>query len=209
MPALTLVFDLLVIVMLGATIFYAVRLNKHLSIFRSNRSEMERLIRELSTQITRAQEGISELDDMSTTKGEDLRRMVSKAQGMCDELSLMTEAGDSLAGRLEKLAEKNREIADNIGQKVVSSVYPGQKSPSSTNSSASSSAQAVKSKYEEMLPKGDKQRVVPSLEPSFAIRDPDYDESMDEEDLDDADPFLSKAERDLAAALKNRGSGRK
>ncbi|MDD3021010.1 MAG: DUF6468 domain-containing protein [Alphaproteobacteria bacterium] len=205
MPALTLVFDLLVIVMLGATIFYAVRLNKHLSIFRSNRSEMERLIRELSTQITRAQEGISELDDMSTTKGEDLRRMVSKAQGMCDELSLMTEAGDSLAGRLEKLAEKNREIADNIGQKVVSSVYPGQKSSASTNSSA----QAVKSKYEEMLPKGDKQRVVPSLEPSFAIRDPDYDESMEEEDLDDADPFLSKAERDLAAALKNRGSGRK
>jgi hypothetical protein len=48
------------------------------------------------------------------------------------------------------------------------------------------------------------------LEPSFAIRDPDYDdESMNDEDLDDADPFLSKAERDLAAALKNRGSGRK
>ncbi|HOO52201.1 MAG TPA: DUF6468 domain-containing protein, partial [Alphaproteobacteria bacterium] len=148
MSGLMLGFDLIIIAMLGATIFYAVRLSKHLSIFRSNRSEMERLIRELSMQITRAQEGISTLDEISSTTGDDLRKMVAKAQGLCDELSLMTEAGDSLAERLEKLATKNREIADDIGQNVVGSVYPGQRSsrlsssshvtPSSSSSSSAS-----------------------------------------------------------------------
>jgi len=195
MSGLMLGFDLVIIVMLGATIFYAVRLSKHLSIFRSNRSEMERLIRELSMQITRAQEGISTLDEISTTTGEDLRKMVAKAQGLCDELSLMTEAGDSLAERLEKLATKNREIADDIGQNVVSSVYPGQKASSSSAS-----------RYEETLPKADKQRIVPTLEPSFAIRDPDYDEGEGSfDDMDDSGSFLSKAEKDLAAALRGRG----
>lgn len=196
MSGLMLGFDLVIIVMLGATIFYAVRLSKHLSIFRSNRSEMERLIRELSMQITRAQEGISTLDEISTTTGEDLRKMVAKAQGLCDELSLMTEAGDSLAERLEKLATKNREIADDIGQNVVSSVYPGQKASSPSAS-----------RYEETLPKADKQRIVPTLEPSFAIRDPDYDgDESGFDDMDDSGSFLSKAEKDLAAALRGRGS---
>ena len=77
MSGLMLGFDLIIIAMLGATIFYAVRLSKHLSIFRSNRSEMERLIRELSMQITRAQEGISTLDEISSTTGDDLRKMVA------------------------------------------------------------------------------------------------------------------------------------
>ena len=122
MSGLMLGFDLIIIIMLAATIFFAVRLNRHLSIFRSNRSEMERLIRELSTQITRAQEGISVLDDMSNTKGDELRRMIAKAQTLSDELSLMTGAGDSLAARLEKLAVKNREIADDMGQNMVNTV---------------------------------------------------------------------------------------
>ncbi|HPQ50835.1 MAG: hypothetical protein H6864_01760 [Micavibrio sp.] len=202
MSGLMLGFDLIIIIMLAATIFFAVRLNRHLSIFRSNRSEMERLIRELSTQITRAQEGISVLDDMSNTKGDELRRMIAKAQTLSDELSLMTGAGDSLAARLEKLAVKNREIADDMGQNMVNTVYPGQKLSQQASS---------KSRYEETLPRGDKQKIIPSLETSpFSIRDPDYDEgATGVDDLDDADPFLSKAERDLASALKNRGSNRK
>ncbi|HNQ92140.1 MAG TPA: DUF6468 domain-containing protein [Alphaproteobacteria bacterium] len=188
MSGLMLGLDIVIIVMLGATIFYAARLGKHLSIFRANRSEMERLIRELSSQITRAQEGISTLDDISSTQGDHLRQMVAKAQGLCDELEIMTEAGNSLAERLEKLASKNRAIADDIGQNALNTVYPGQKAE-----------RPEKPKFEDSLPRASKERVVPSLEPSFAIRDPDY-----EEETDEGNEFMSKAERDLASALKNR-----
>lgn len=201
MPELTLLFDVIVIVLLATTIFFAWRLNRHLGMFRSNRAEMERLIRELSGQITRAQEGISVLDDLSATRGDELRRMISKAQSLCDELSLMTDSGNSLAERLEKLAVKNREIADQIGQNTLNNIYPGQKTPERA---------PEKARYEETLARADRQRIVPSLEPSFAIRDPDYEDDSEEgEDMDDMDPFLSKAERDLASALKNRGQNKK
>ena len=130
---------------------------------------MERLIRELSTQITRAQEGISVLDDMSNTKGDELRRMIAKAQTLSDELSLMTGAGD-LWQQDWKTGRKNREIADDMGQNMVNTVYPGQKLSQQASS---------KSRYEETLPRGDKQKIIPSLESSpFSIRDPDYDEGQ-------------------------------
>lgn len=198
MSGLMLGLDIVIIVMLGATIFYAVRLGKHLSIFRANRSEMERLIRELSSQITRAQEGITTLDDISSTQGEHLRQMVAKAQGLCDELEIMTESGNSLAERLEKLASKNRAIADDLGQSALSTVYPGQKFESQ-KSERQAERQAEKPRFEDSLPRASKERVIPSLEPSFAIRDPDY-----EEEGSDDNEFMSKAERDLASALKNR-----
>ena len=198
MPGLMLGLDIIIIVMLAATIFYAVRLGKHLSVFRANRSEMERLIRELSTQITRAQEGISVLDDISSTQGDHLRQMVAKAQGLCDELEIMTQAGNSLAERLENLATKNRAIAENMEQSAIKTVYPGQKY--GRRSQEKTEEDTAASRYEDSLPRAEKERVVPSLEPSFAIRDPDYED--DEEVFDD--DFMSKAERDLASALKKR-----
>lgn len=199
MSGIMLGLDILIILMLGATIFYAVRLSQHLSIFRSNRSEMERLIRELSSQITRAQEGISVLDDMSSTHGDHLRQMIAKAQGLADELEIITQAGNSLAERLEKLATKNRAIADDLGQSALNNVFPGQKL-------SSRDREDEPSRYEDRLPRANKERVVPSLEPSFAIRDPDYDDDDTSLDLDDGgSDTMSKAERDLMTALKSRG----
>lgn len=196
-------FDILMSLLLGVTIFFAVRLNKHLSIFRSNRAEMERLIRELSTQITRAQEGISALDELSATRGDELRRLVAKGQGLHDELALMAESGNALAERLEKLAVKNREIAESIGQNTLNSVYPA----ASGSAAAAAEERSSRQKYGDTLPRADKKRVTPSLEPSFAIRDPDFEAEAEPEDdanTTESGGFLSKAERDLASILRKR-----
>lgn len=212
MSGMMLGLDIIIIGMLGATIFYAVRLSKHLSVFRSNRGEMERLIRELSTQITRAQEGITVLDEMSSTQGDDLRKLIAKAQGLCDELEIMTQAGDSMAGRLETLAERNREIADSMGQSALNTVYPGQReTPQREIPRTKSKAESKKSEkitsFEEALPRASKERVIPSMEspsaPAFNIRDPDYETESDKPEGEDDDAFLSKAERELMAALRN------
>lgn len=193
---LSLVFDILITCLLGATIFFAVKLSRHLDSFRSNRSTMEGLIRELSGQITRAQEGITVLDELSANRGDELRKSIAKAQGLSDELQLMTESGNSLAERLEAMAVRNRAIIDEMDDKALGLVYPGAK-----QSAPSAPAMvAVKTpKYEETLTKAKAEKPAESF---FAIRDPDFEK--DDDDIDFNDGFASQAERELAEALRRR-----
>jgi hypothetical protein len=196
---MALVLDIVVIVMLGVTIFYALRLSRHLDTFRSNRSDMEKLIRELSTQITRAQEGISTLDEISKERGDELRRLVAKAQGLSDELQLMTESGNSLAGRLEGLATKNRTIIDELSDATINRVYPGGKPPPTPYQ--------PEERKVVRTPLGASASSSSSSASPFAIRDPDFEGYEKKSSLEERSPFeesgfSSQAERDLADALK-------
>lgn len=207
---ISFVFDILITGLLGATIFFAVKLSRHLDTFRSNRADMENLIRELSNQITRAQEGISVLDDLATSRGDELRSIISKARGLSEELQLMTESGNSLATRLENMAVRNRELVEEMDARALGMVYPGGKAQSSSSSQASSSqassreeATALRAtprpaRYEETL---NRAKVESPADSIFSIRDPDFE---DEESGVDDDGFSSQAERDLAEALARR-----
>ncbi len=177
--ALGFLLDIVILVLLAATIFYAVRLTRHLNQFRSNRQDMERLIRELSMQITRAQEGVSTLDEVSRTMGDELRTSITKGRALADELTIITEAGNNLASRLENLATRNRSLADDISQRAVNLVYPGD----------------VPTPAEKPEPL----RAARADMPSFAIRDPEF--------MKDDDDFETEAERDLAAALRRKRTG--
>ncbi len=195
-PQISFGFDIVITCLLAATIFFAVKLSRHLDSFRSNRADMENLIRELSNQITRAQEGISVLDELSASRGDELRSTITKAQALSDELQLMTESADSLASRLETLAVRNREIVTEMDQKTLDRVYPVGK-PFSSDPAPTLTATRTP-KYEETLTKAKAEKPSDSI---FSIRDPDY-----EDDLDNVqDDFSSQAERDLAEALKRRG----
>lgn len=201
-PQISFAFDILITCLLAATIYFAVKLSRHLDSFRSNRSNMESLIRELSGQITRAQEGISVLDELSSNRGDELRRSIAKAQGLSDELELMTQSGNSLAEKLETMAIRNRAIIDEMDDKALGLVYPGSK-PAQPAPVLS----AVKTpKYEETLTKAKAEKVAEAF---FAIRDPDFDAGDDDIQDDDfpsehSSGYASQAERDLAEALKRR-----
>lgn len=211
MPGIGLVLDVVIVVLLGATIFYAIRLSRNLETFRSNRSEMEHLIRELSTQITRAQAGVTALDDAAKESGDELRTIVAKAQGLIDELALMTEAGDNMASRLENLATRNRSMVDELGNTAASLVYPGAKP---------APAPYTPEKYTPDKKSEPAYRDPPLTNSTFfAIRDPDFDRLeksgvlgsavAEERDIssalsDNEDDHASQAERDLASALRRR-----
>jgi hypothetical protein len=177
-----LFLDLVIIALLGATIFYAMRLSRYLEQFRSNRADMERLIRDLSIQITRAQEGISTLDVLAKENADELRGLLNKGVALADELQLITQAGDSLANRLEQLSVRARTgesapepqpifAAPPRKQKQADISVPPQPAPAQTQASALSSA-------------------------LFSIRDPDF-----EEDDEEHGALKSRAEKDLARAL--------
>lgn len=184
---LSLMMDVLIIVLLAATIFYAYRLSKHLNAFRANRSDMERLIRDLSTQITRAQEGITTLDDVAKDSSDELRKLVDRAVGLSDELQIITESGNSLATRLEALATKNKELSDQVVDRANNLIYPG------------GNAGVLTARPEKSEPPP-----APAKKSFFAIRDRDY---PSDDISDDDDGLQSTSERQLAAALRRKGKG--
>jgi hypothetical protein len=166
-----LLLDILIIILLGATIFYAMRLSKYLEQFRSNRSDMERLIRDLSMQITRAQEGISTLDQLTKDNSDELRSLLIKGRGLADELQIMNEVGDNLASRLETLSSSARMGSQEQARETTKPVFAAPARQKAESAPVGASA-------------------------LFSIRDPDYD------DDDDTKALSSKAEKELARALK-------
>ncbi len=200
MTEISLAFDVIVMALLAVMIFYAVRLSRHLESFRANRADMEQLIRELSNQIIRAQEGITALDELASDKGDELRKYIARAQELSDELQLMTGSADSLAGRLENLATRNRAIVDEMEHTAVDLVYPGgQKQASKTTDLRAANPPTKSAKFEDTLPRKDKKQDDDSGG-FFAIRDPDFESADDKNGGDD--DFMSQAERDLAEALR-------
>ncbi|MGE4312956.1 MAG: DUF6468 domain-containing protein [Pseudobdellovibrionaceae bacterium] len=112
MPAsiftLGFIMDVVILVTLAATIFYAMRLSGQLKILKDSKSQLELLVSNLAINITRAQEAIQEMHDVANEASDTLQGAIKQARGMSDELELITEAGENLADRLEAAATGKR-----------------------------------------------------------------------------------------------------
>ena len=191
---LSLLLDIVVLLGLGVTIFYCIRLTKALNNFRQYRQEFGTLVHELSKNIDKANSAIAKLKDASFEAGEDLQKVVNNARGLCDELQLMNDMGNSLANRLERASENARH-----------------KEPSS---GAVHKAKAMNGQHDEMtLSKSKKDK---NAAPSFFIQDRDFDDREESDDNyydeqgaepDHGDDFESEAERELYEALQQSSKG--
>lgn len=104
---LSLIMDGAVIVLLVAVIFFASRLSLYLREFRASRKDMDKLIRDLSASVEKAESAMAGLREATRDSGRDLQSMINEAKALTDELQLMSEAGNNMARRLETVAEKS------------------------------------------------------------------------------------------------------
>ena len=189
-----LILDIVIMVLLCATIAYVMRLTGYLKRFKESRSELENIIKNLSLHIDKADKAISGLNRAVDGTAEDLNNRMDRALKMFDELEMVVQTGDALANRLEDLAVRNRKIIDG-GEGDAAELLRKTLNKEVTN--AKRSNLITKTDVSE-----DVRRPVHS---SFAIRDPDMErgEPISEEGftLED-DEFLSEAERDLYEVLK-------
>lgn len=96
-----LVIDLVVIALLAATIFYALRLERRLANVRDTQSALGDVIRELNSTATRAEAGIQGLKAAAASSGQALDDRIKRARSLADELGLLLQAGDRLGQRIE------------------------------------------------------------------------------------------------------------
>lgn len=102
--SLALILDAVVIILLVATIVFAARLSLRLQAFRSNKAEIETLIKNLSEQIAQAERAVGGMREAAREGGRDLQERINEARALAEELQFMNETGNNLAGRLEKAA---------------------------------------------------------------------------------------------------------
>lgn len=96
-----LVIDVIVIALLGATIFYAFRLERRLSNMRNAQAAFADVIRELNAAAARAEAGVQGLKAAATSSGQALDEKVKRARSLADELELLLQSGERLGQRLE------------------------------------------------------------------------------------------------------------
>ncbi len=96
-----LVLDLIIAVLLAATIAYAAVLNTKLNQLRRNRDDLAKLVAAFNDATARAEAGIPKLKRASEDASSTLIDRVEKAQSLRDDLAFMIERADTMANRLE------------------------------------------------------------------------------------------------------------
>lgn len=96
--------DLVMIVLLAATIVYAIILNRKLAAFRRSREDMQNFLTAFNAANERAETSITALKEMAEQSGEKLREDIEKAGALNEDLTFMVDRGESIANRLEKAA---------------------------------------------------------------------------------------------------------
>ncbi|EPY02102.1 DUF6468 domain-containing protein [Magnetospirillum fulvum] len=100
--------DIVVSVLMVATIAYATRLNARLAALRKNRDDLARTIVGFNEATLRAESSIPKLRKAADEAGHSLQERVEKAQSLRDDLAFMIERADTMANRLENAVRSAR-----------------------------------------------------------------------------------------------------
>lgn len=189
--------DIVILVALGVTIFFAVRLSNNLNKFRLQKDEFTNYIGELTKNIEAAESAVENLKQTSLATGDQLRRKVRDAQHLSDELEMMIESGESLANRLEQ-------SAGNAGGKASVSGKKSQAKPAKTMPEVDQDNEW----FLEDIPNPPNSNTKPSKSvkrediPSFFIQDKEFSDDDLTAQSSGNENLQSQAERDLYEALQ-------
>ncbi len=125
--ALETIIDLVLAVLLLAAIGSSYLLHRRIDAFRKGQQELATLVEKLNQATNQAQASVTEMKSSGMAAEEQLKSQIGKARALADELSLITEAGDSLADRLERRL---------VGSSSGAGATPGSKSESESESAA-------------------------------------------------------------------------
>ncbi len=102
--------EILLVVLLGATLLQAVRLERALGVLKRDRSSLEALVARFNASTQLAETGIQRLRAAAEGAGHDIDGQLTKSRSLKDDLVFLTERGDRLADRLDGLVRTARPL---------------------------------------------------------------------------------------------------
>jgi hypothetical protein len=102
------ILELVLIVLLAATLFHAIRLERALGVLKRDRAQLQELVAGFNASTQAAEQGIARLRATADGAGRVISRQVDMAQRLRDDLTFLTERGERTADRLEQLVRSGR-----------------------------------------------------------------------------------------------------
>jgi hypothetical protein len=102
--------ELVLVVLLGATLFQAIRLERALGALKRDRASLESLVVGFNASTHQAENGIQRLRSAADGAGRDIEAQLTKSVSLKDDLVFLTERGDRLADRLDTLVRAARPL---------------------------------------------------------------------------------------------------
>lgn len=104
--------EIVLVMLLGATLFQAIRLERALGMLRRDRASLESLVIGFNASTHEAESGIQRLRATADGTGRQIEAQLSKSVTLKDDLAFLTERGDRLADRLDILVRAARPLAE-------------------------------------------------------------------------------------------------
>src|SRR3984885_2824536 len=110
MVAMEWTLEIVLVVLLGATLFQAIRLERALVVLKRDRYSLESLVVGFKASTHQAENGIQRLRSAADGAGRDIDAQLTKSVSLRDDLAFLTERGDRLADRLDTLVRIARPL---------------------------------------------------------------------------------------------------
>lgn len=111
MAAMEWLLDVILVILLAATLFHAVRLERALGVLKRDRAELQELITNFNASSRQAEIGIERLRGAAEGAGQQIAHQVDAALSLKDDLVLLIERGNRLADRMGNLVHAGRPLA--------------------------------------------------------------------------------------------------
>lgn len=131
MMSFGLIADVALIVLLGATLFYVVKLSRRLAQLREDRQSFEILVKEFASATTEASRGLAELRHGADGVARELAGRMERAQGVvgelqrsADDLKMLINRADIAANKLEQGIDQSRQQRPDPARQAEAAAQP-------------------------------------------------------------------------------------
>jgi Domain of unknown function (DUF6468) len=111
MAGMEWILEAVVVALLAATLFHAVRLERALGVLKRDRATLEALVASFNDSSRQAETGIEQLRAVADGAGRQMARQIDTTTRLKDDLLFLLERGERLADRLETLVRAGRPFA--------------------------------------------------------------------------------------------------
>ncbi|MBN8871312.1 MAG: hypothetical protein J0H67_00605 [Rhodospirillales bacterium] len=104
------ILEAVLVLMLAATLFHAVRLERALGVLKRDRVALQELVDAFNASTRQAEQGVEQLRSATEGAGRQIARQIDAGLSLKDDLSFLIERGERLADRLDQLVRAARPL---------------------------------------------------------------------------------------------------
>jgi hypothetical protein len=123
------ILDISLAVLLTATLFHAVRLERALGVLKRDRAALEDLVASFNASTRAAEAGIERLHVATDGSGRQIQRQIDTATTLKDDLTFLVQRGEGLADRLDEGVRAARPVLAIAGQSTARLAWSSQPEP--------------------------------------------------------------------------------